>query len=91
MSQEELAGARAGKYADSPYVNPEQAGKKWVWQTEEQAQSWKALMEKGGEKPVITEIPTKRPLIDYEAFPHETPPGPAYLVPVEDLGPAIPR
>jgi hypothetical protein len=89
MSQEELAGARLGRWESSP-GRPTEAGKKWVWETREQAARWKALMEEGGEKPVITQIPTKKPLSEYEVFPHETPPGPAYLAPMEELGPATP-
>lgn len=54
MSEEELKGAELGKWENSP-GRPTEAGQKWVWKTKEQAAEWKALMEKGGEKPVITE------------------------------------
>jgi len=92
MSEAELAGAKVGKYADGPYMNPADSGNKWVWGTKEQAEGWKAVLEKGGDVPhVITEIPTKNPLNTYKGFDHGSrPSGPAYLVPFEELGPATP-
>jgi len=90
MSQEEFEGAQLGKYSDGPYMNPDQLGNKWVWPTQGQAEQWQALMQAGGENPIITQMPIQNPINEYMAFPHETPPGPAYLVPFEDLGPATP-
>jgi hypothetical protein len=91
MSQDEFTGAQAGKYSDgSLFKNPDQLGNKWVWPTQEQAAQWQALMQAGGEDPIITQIPTRNPLTEYPAYPHGTPPGPAYLVPIEHMGPAVP-
>ena len=92
MTEEELAGARLGQYADGPYMNPSDYGKKFVWGSKEQAEGWKVVLEEGRDVPhVITEIPTKNPLSTYKVFEHGSrPSGPAYLVPFEELGPATP-
>ena len=92
MAEAELTGAKIGKYADGPYMNPPDYGKKWVWGSKEQAEGWKAVLDAGRDVPhVITEIRTKNPLSTYEFFDHGSrPPGSAYLVPFEHLGPATP-
>jgi hypothetical protein len=88
MSQEEYNEARNGSYADGPYMNPDQLGKKWVWPSKDQAVQWQASMQENGENAILTRIPIQNSITEYPAFTHQRPAGPAYLVPIEDLGPA---
>ena len=91
MSPEEYKGASQGDWADSDLVkgDPTESGSKWLWSTEDEVKSWKDFIESHGEEGIITEVPTRQPLMDYPSYPHPPHQGTAIHVPIEELGPAV--
>ncbi len=90
MSPDEYAGARNGNWEDSGLVrgDPSEQGHKWLWGNRDGAESWLKFVQGNGEdSSFITQVPTAKPLAKYPAFDHP-PQGPAFKVPIPDLGPA---
>lgn len=90
VSDAELPSAQDGTWHDGPWTGREEAGKKWVWETQEEAERWQDFIVKNNEPPgSIVEIPIDNPITSYPNFPHRDPVGRAALVPISDLGKGI--
>lgn len=92
MTPDEYKEARKGNWADSQDVenDPGEMGKKWLWESEDDAKRWLDHLRRNGEDGIIAEVLTAKPLADYPSFDHP-PQGTAVHVPIEDLGPATRR
>jgi hypothetical protein len=87
MSSEEFENAAYGRWEDGYYVkgDPDEVGRKWLWLDFEGAERWQAYVAMYEDEGVIAEVDVKRPLGQYERYPHD-PQGVAIHVPFADLG-----